>query len=220
MKNKKILMYSLIVFILAGIIVVLLKGFNIDLMLRSHESIEYVIGKEFELKDIHQIAKEVLQDKNIKIRTIEVFDDAVSINSLEITEEEKNSIVNKLNEKYGNDKDTNEVKIISNPGLRLRQILKPYIIPTLISIVLIYVVYWIRFYKYLLFDWKKIIESLIIVMLFDLSILSLVAIIRIPVTTILIPVIIFITVFSIILYFEKEKNSITKKLKSKDKEKK
>ena len=85
-------MYALIVFILAGMIVILLKGFNVDLMIRNHDSIEYVVGNEFELKDIKQIAKEQLNGKVVKVRTIEVFDDAVSINSLEITEDEKNNI--------------------------------------------------------------------------------------------------------------------------------
>ena len=69
MKNKKILMYALIVFILAGMIVILLKGFNVDLMIRNHDSIEYVIGRDFELKDIKQITKEQMNGKKVKIRT-------------------------------------------------------------------------------------------------------------------------------------------------------
>ena len=49
MKTKKILIFSLIILILAGIIIVALKGFNVDLMLRKHDSIEYTIGKDFEI---------------------------------------------------------------------------------------------------------------------------------------------------------------------------
>lgn len=213
MKNKKILIYSLVVFILAGMIVILLKGFNVNLMIRNHDSIEYVIGKEFELKDVKQIAKEQLNEKKVKIRTIEVFDDAVSINSLEITEDEKNNIVSKLNEKYGNEVDSSEIKIISNPGLRLRQIVKPYILPTIISIVLVYVTYCIRFYKYASFNWKRILESIIITIFVNLFLLSLMAIIRISFNTITIPILIFVTIFSIIGYFSKQKKNITEELR-------
>lgn len=213
MKNKKILMYSLIVFILAGVIVVLLKGVNVNLMLRKHESIEYIVGTEINLKEIKQIAKEVLKDKEVKVRTIEVFDDAVSINSTEITEEEKNNIVSKLNEKYGKDEDENNVEIISNPGLRLRQIIKPYIIPTIITIALIYFSYILRFYKNISTNLKKIIESIIVVILVNLSILSFIVIVRIPMNTIIVPIILFVSIFSIIIYFEKEKKNIAKKTK-------
>lgn len=219
MKNKKILMYCLIVFILAGVIVILLKGFNVDLMIRNHDSIEYTVGTDFEIKDIEEIAKEQLNGKEVKIRIIEVFDDAVSINSSEITEDEKNNIVNKLNDKYSNQIDTNEIKIISNPGLRLRQIAKPYILPTIISIVLIYASYCISFYKYSSFNLKIILESLLITLLIDLSLVSLIAIIRIPFTTIMMPIIIFVTVFNLILYFSKEKKNITKELKITKKQK-
>ena len=203
MKNKKILMYALIVFILAGMIVILLKGFNVDLMIRNHDSFEYVVWNDFELKDIKQIAKEQLNGKVVKVRTIEVFDDAVSINSLEITEDEKNNIVNKLNEKYGNKIETNEIQVISNPGLRLRQIIKPYIVPAVIAVVLIYFSYFIRFYKRSSFQFKMILKSVIIVALLNMTLLSFIAITRIPFNTTIAPIMIFATLFTIIYYFNK-----------------
>ena len=91
MKSKKILIYILSILILAGIVIIALKGFNIDMMLQKHDSIEYIIGKDFEKKDVENIAKEVFGDKKVVLRTIEVFDDAVSINAKSITEEEKKS---------------------------------------------------------------------------------------------------------------------------------
>ena len=211
MKNKKILIYSLIVFILAGLIVVLLKGFNVDFMLRSHDSVEYKFETEVNLEEIKQIVKEQLGKKRFNIRIVETFNDTISINSLEITEEEKNNIVSKLNEKYGNEVNLDELQIISNPGLRLRQIIKPYIVPSAIAIAIIYATYCIRFYKN--FDFKKIAKSMISVILIDLVIISIVAIFRIPVTTIFVPILLFVTLFSIIFYFEKEKINFSKESK-------
>lgn len=222
MKNKKILLYALVVFILAGVIVVLLKGFNVDLMLRAHDSIEYTIGKDFNLSDIKQIAKETFGNKKVVVRTIEVFNDSVSINALEITEEEKNNLISKLDEKYGIENVADrEIKIISNPGIRLREIVKPYIIPTVISFILIYIIYLIRFYKQVTVKWKEFIESVLLIVLLNLVILSLIAITRIPINTLTIPVMLFITILSIILYFENQSNIIEKEEKeSKKKTKK
>ena len=44
--NKKVLILGLVLLIIAGIIVVLLKGFNVDLMLEQHTEITYNLGKE------------------------------------------------------------------------------------------------------------------------------------------------------------------------------
>ncbi|MGN1299655.1 MAG: hypothetical protein ACI4UE_06720 [Candidatus Scatovivens sp.] len=214
MKNKKILLYALVVFILAGVIVVLLKGFNVDLMLRTHDSIEYTIGKDFNLSDIKQIAKEIFGNKKVVVRTIEVFNDSVSINALEITEEEKNNLISKLDEKYGIENvDDREIEIISNPGIRLREIVKPYIIPTVISFILIYIIYLIRFYKQVTVKWKEFIESVLLIVLLNLAILSLIAITRIPINTLTIPVMLFVTILSLILYFENQSNIIEKEEK-------
>ena len=70
MKTKKILIFSLIILILAGMVIVALKGFNVDLMLRKHDSIEYTIGKDFEIKDVKEISKEVFQNKKVVIKVI------------------------------------------------------------------------------------------------------------------------------------------------------
>lgn len=100
MKNKKIIILALVLLIIAGIIVVGLKGFNVDFMLKQHESIEYTISEDFELSDIENIAKDVFGDKKFEIRIIELFDDAVSINAENITTEEAENLIKKLDEKY------------------------------------------------------------------------------------------------------------------------
>ena len=78
--NKKILILGLILLIIAGIVVVLLKGFNVDLMLESHEEITYKLDTEYELKDIESICKEVFGSKKVIIKEVEFFKDAVAIN--------------------------------------------------------------------------------------------------------------------------------------------
>ena len=85
---------------------------------------------------------------------------------------------------------------------------------------LIYVSYILRFRKYIVENWKKFIESLIMVIFINLVVLSLIAIVRIPINTITIPLLVFITIFALVIYFEKEKKNIVKKIKRTKKEEK
>ncbi|MBP3596350.1 MAG: hypothetical protein J6J60_02965 [Clostridia bacterium] len=100
MKNQKIITLALGLLIIAGIIVVALKGFNVDFMLKQHDSIEYSMDSEFEISDVEKITSEVLKDKKFKVRIIELFNDAISINAETITTEEAEQITKKLDEKY------------------------------------------------------------------------------------------------------------------------
>lgn len=208
MKTKKILIFSLIILILAGMVIVALKGFNVDLMLQKHDSIEYIIGKDFEIKDIKQITKEIFLKKKVVIRTIEVFDDAVSINVSSITEEEKNNLIEKLDEKYKNGEQTEDVQIISNPPIRIRELVNPYIIPTIIAFGLIYILEEVKLYKNIKKSYLRILESIIRVIVLELSLLSLIAICRIPVSILTIPLLLVIAMIEIILYFNKEMKNI------------
>ena len=208
MKTKKILIFSLIILILAGMVIVALKGFNVDLMLQKHDSIEYIIGKDFEIKDIKQITKEVFLKKKVVIRTIEVFADAVSINVSSITEEEKNNLIEKLDEKYKNGEQTEDVQIISNPPIRIRELVNPYIIPTIIAFGLIYILEEVKLYKNIKKSYLRILESIIRVIILELSLLSLIAICRIPVSIVTIPLLLVIAMIEIILYFNKEMKNI------------
>ena len=99
--NKKIILLGLILLIVAGIIVVALKVFNVSLILQQHESVNIFICKEVNLKDIKSICNEVFGNKRVVLRNVELFDDSVNINVESITNEEKEVLVSKINEKYG-----------------------------------------------------------------------------------------------------------------------
>ena len=77
-KNNKVLILGLSLLIIAGIVVVLFKGFNVNFLLEQHEVIEFVIGKDFEMKDVESICNDVFKDKKVVVSKIEVFVDAVS----------------------------------------------------------------------------------------------------------------------------------------------
>ena len=150
----------------------------------------------------------MFQNKKVVIKVIEVFEDAVSINVANITEEEKNTLITKLDEKYKEGEQTEDVQIISNPPIRIRELVNPYIIPTIIAFGLIYILEEVKLYKNTKKSYLRIIESIIRVFVLELVLLSLIAIVRIPVSLITVPILLIAAMIEIILYFNKEMKNV------------
>lgn len=222
MKNKKIISLALVLLIIAGLVVVLLKGFNVDFMLKQHDSIEYTMNSDFEMIDVENIASEVLKDKKFEIRVIELFNDAVSIHAETITKEEAETITKKLDEKYKKieevtntenveatpevSSETVEYRIITNPKIKLSSLFRPYIVPIIISAIAIIIYAGIRFRK---LDSKKVIINLVsLITITVLAILSIVAITRFPVNTLVIPVLMLIVLLELVFFFSKYENKL------------
>lgn len=219
MKNQKIIALALGLLIIAGIIVVALKGFNVDFMLKQHDSIEYSMDSEFEMADVENICSEVFGDKQYKIRVIELFNDAISINAETITTEEAEKIFTKLDEKYSKTAEeettteetaeetaTIDYEIISNPKIKLMSLFKPYIVPIIISALAIIVYAGIRFRK---LNSKQVVLKLIgVITITVLSILSVLAIVRFPINTLVIPVLMLVVLFELVFFFSKYENKL------------
>lgn len=216
--NKKILILGLILLIIAGIVVVLLKGFNVDLMLESHEEITYKLDTEYELKDIESICKEVFGSKKVIIKEVEFFKDAVAINVSSATDEEKAKLVEKMNEKYGETKTVEDLSIDTIPNVRIRDWINPYIKPVCISIFIILAYIAIRFRK---LNTIKLLGNLILkIAVTVLAILSIVAILRVPIVPNYITILTIVAVAECCVYLSKfEKNLVEEKNKSQKKKK-
>ena len=168
-ENKKVVILGLILLIVAGVIVVALKGFNVSLMLSKHEEINFVIGKKIDIKDIKDICKEVFKDKKAIIRKVELFDDSVNISVLSITDDEKQNLVNKMNEKYETQFTVEDLKISNVSNIRIRDLIKIYIKPVCIFGLIIGVYILIRFIK---MNSLKLIGNLICILFFTEAIIA------------------------------------------------
>lgn len=198
---KKISILGICLLILAGIVVVLFRGFNVNFLLEQHEVIDFNIGKDFELSDVKNICKEVFGNKKVVLRKIELFNDSVSINVSSITNEEKENLVNKLNEKYGTEKDISDVEVKTVAKVRIRDWVKPYVKPTIVSSIIILGYIAIRFRNDNLI---KVIAKIVgTIILTTLTILSVFAIFRIPMAPICIMVLIMVALAELILYINK-----------------
>lgn len=207
--SKKILLLGLILLIVAGVVVIALKGLNVSLMFRQHDSISLYIGKEMDFDEFTNICKEVFANKKVVIRKIELFNDAVNINVESITDEEKEALVKKINEIYvgeGEEEYTVEdINVVTIPNIRLRDIITPYIRPVAISGILIIAYMIIRFRK---MKTVEIVGKLLLyLILTEVAILSFIAIVRIPVSATIINLMVAIAIVELVAYnFKLEKN--------------
>lgn len=197
MKNKKIIPILMTVFILVGIIVTCVLGLNFDLSYSAHKQIDIQIGKEFDNKEIKALVKEVVGNRRVTIQKVELYEDMVSIGIKDISEEELQSLTTKVNEKYGIENTVENIAVTSVPNVRGRDLIKPYLIPVAISflIILAYIICYVLINNHLgkkISMLKAIFGTIEVIVEFELLYLALLAITRLPVTTLTIPIAIVI----------------------------
>ena len=135
-KNKfTILIVCLI--IIAGVFVYFTKGFNFDLEYAKKDQIVLTNKTGFEISKIEEISKEVLGNKEFKVQEVETFKNAVQISAKEITEEEKGKIIEKVNNEYNLEISPENITIKNVSQTRIKDVVRPYIVPITISFVLI-----------------------------------------------------------------------------------
>ena len=199
---KKTVLIILICLILAGTIMVCLKGLNVGLPYRENINISVYVGKKIEDKDMKTITNEVFKGKSTMVQKVELFEDMISIQTEEMSEEELNEkkkiLINKLNEKYEVEIKDDDIEIVHNPKVRLSTIAKRYVLPFGITTIAIVIYQMIRFRK--LGVLKILLTTIISLGIIGLTYLSLIAITRIPINKLTIPVgmLIYVTVIIIL----------------------
>lgn len=198
---KKIVLILLICLIFAGTVIVCFKGFNVGLPYKSNINISVYVGKKIEDKDMQEVTKEVFKGKQAIVQKVELFEDMISITTEEMSAEElnekKTELINKLNEKYEKEIKDEEIEIVHNPKVKLSSLIKRYILPFGISTIAIVIYQMIRFKK--LGATKTLLTTIIVLMLIGLTYTSLIAITRIPINKLIIPIGMAIYVITIIV---------------------
>ena len=177
-KRAKILCIIIAIIIIAGAIVIGVKGFNIELIYSSRQEIVITNNTGLDLNEIKEIAESVLENKKVKVQKNQKFENSAIIISKEISEEEKENIVNKVNEKYSADISKDDVNIINVANTRIRDILKPYILPGIITFVIILLYFLIVYNK--IGIKKLLLTGIFTPIIVELLYYSIIAITRIP----------------------------------------
>lgn len=204
-KKQKIVFAIIALIIIVGAVITLTIGLNFDLRYEETKRIELYLGKDFAVSDIKEITNETIPDQSVIIQKVEVFEDSVRIIAKEITEEQKQNLVNKINEKYETEIEADSTEIVTIPHTRGRDIVKPYIIPFTIATIITLVYMAVRYKK--LGIAKTVLKTVIVSIIAQALLLSVIAITRIPIGRLTIPMVIavyLLTLIGITTKFEKE----------------
>lgn len=204
-KKTKIIITIIAIIILIGIAITCTIGLNFDLRYRDSKRMELYLEQDFNISDIKQMTDEVMPGKKVIIQKVEVYEDTVSITAEDITDEEKQSLIDKVNEKYGTTLAAESTEIETIPNTRGRDIVKPYVVPFGIATLIILVYMAIRYRK--LGVIKTLLKTIVIAIVAEMVLLSIMAITRIPIGIVTIPLVItvyLLTLVSLTTYFEKE----------------
>ena len=202
-KSKTIIIALIIIVLIAGLVVIFTKGLNFDLKYQEAKKIEIYVGKEINVSEIKNITNEIFGEQKVLIQMVEIYDTSVAITSIDITEEQKESLITKINEKYGTEIKSEDTQITKIPHTKGKDIVKPYIAPFIIATVIIFAYMMIRYYK--LGSVKVLLKTILILVLAQVMLFSIIAITRIPVGTLTIPMVIivyFLTLIGIVSRLE------------------
>lgn len=208
MKNK--LLYSiLIIVIIVGAIVYKVKGFNKELNYLGRQQFEISAASTFDESKVKELAKSVITDKKVKVKKVERFNNALEIISNNISEEEKDNIINKINEEYNETISNEDVSIISITETRVYDIFKPYILPAITTFAII-LLYFILLYNKIGIK-KVLVRGISFPILLEIVYYAVIAITRIPlgrVTNCLAVGIYILTIGILSICFQNEKEKI------------
>lgn len=204
LNNKNKIMYGIaFLIIIIGVIVIFTKGFTKSLEYGNSQKIEIYIGKEFNTNDIKSMTDEVFEGKQVSIKKVELFKDMVSISAKEISQEQKDAMIEKIKEKYSLQDVATEIVTVS--GIKLSDIVKRYAFPTAISFAIILVYAIVVLFK---LNILKVIGKLILnTCIAETVYFSILAITRLPICRITMPIaliIYVITIFIMMCKFQKE----------------
>ena len=178
-KNKIIIASSVIaLIILAGIVAVGAWGFNKELKYAQGQRIDILVEQKVDEEKVKNLVDGVLGMHNI-VQTVEIYEEMLTIRAKDISEEQRNTIVSKIKESYEFEQTAEDTDIITVPATRLRDMYKPYIVPFIISGILVVAYMAIRYYKKGIL--KVITKAVFIPVIVELLLLSWMAIVRIQI---------------------------------------
>lgn len=179
-RNIKIIVIAIeALVILAGIVIINIMGFNKELKFSQSERIDIYVENEVDKAKVKSIVNEVLGNQNNMVQTVEIYQDMVTIRAKEITDDQKNDIVNKLKENYEFEQTAEDTTIKTVPATKIVDMYKKYIVPFVVSGVLVLIYMAIRYYKKGI--WKVLARTICMPVLAELFLLAVIAITRIPV---------------------------------------
>lgn len=210
MEKKKIGYIVLACIIIIGIIVIAFTGLNVSLKYSPSKQVSVYIGKEFESNDIKKIVKEVIGTNNVIVQKVELYEEIVAITVNDITDEQISELNSKINEKYSLENTVeDDIVITENANVRIRDMVKPLVWPVALSLIIILIYAGIRFRK---IDILEVLGKILGMNVLGVALfISVLAITRISVNALTIPMCLAIyVVVTLAVFNELEQKSQTR----------
>lgn len=208
-KNPKMIYLIAVMIILVGMIVTGIWKTNFSLDYTEHTRIDVYLGKDYNLEDMKQITKEVFPKEEIHYQEIETFHDALSIHVSTLTDEQLATFKEKIKETYELEETDHSIVTTTVPHYRIRDIVKPYMIPMIMVTIIILVYVGIR---YLNLGMYKVIGVLLLRLFVSEAVLaSIIQIARIPVGVSIMPIAILVYIVVTTLTMVGYEKQISKK---------
>lgn len=209
---KKQYLYIIIaIVVIIGAVICGVKGFNIELQYSNRQEMILSSSTELDISKIEEISKSILENKEVKVQKVERFGNAVEIVSNEISNEEKENIIKKINEECNADISNDDIKIVDIPNTRIRDILKPYILPGIVTFAAVLLYFIIMYHKIGLN--KVLLKGILLPIIVEMLYYSIIAITRVPFGRIVNSIAIglyIISVGALAIYFQNEKEKLPK----------
>lgn len=185
-----------------------------DVIYSNHREIKVYVGKDYNIDEVKQIVNEVIPEEKVVINKVEKFNDSFIIKVNKISDEQLESLKQKISEKYEISEENRDNMITDSyiGSFRIRDLIRPYVQPIIISTVVILVYMGVRYKK--LGIAKVIIQEIIVLVMAMALLLSVIAITRCPVNRAFIPAGLTVYVLTIIitnLQFTKQLENLNSK---------
>lgn len=217
-KSKLIAIIITALVLIAGLVITLTVGFNVELENREHKQLQLYINKVFDEKDIKKITDEVLAGQEVIIQKVELYDDTVLISSDDITDEQKTNLVTKINEKYETELSADEQTVETVPKVRIRDILKQYVTSFIVTTVIILIYFAIKYKR--LKSIKIILKTLFTLIVAEGLLFAVMAITRIPIGKLTASLVIIVYLLTVTILTNKYENKVQEIKSEEEKDKK
>ncbi len=188
MKNK--ILYGIIAIILiAGIVTFFIHGFNIGNVYGSYTKIGLYIETGVNKDEVTQIVNETFENSEALIQDVEYFGEMVLITMPQVTSEQIDNFLAKINEKYSLEYKAEDLDIFNMPALTFYEVAEPYIWPVALSVVLGIAFMAIRYSS--LGVIKVIGKSILSIIVLQAVIVSLYLIFNLPIDLSIVPTTLF-----------------------------
>ncbi|MDR0978834.1 MAG: hypothetical protein LBL91_02700 [Lachnospiraceae bacterium] len=123
-KLQKILSLIIVVVIVAGLVVIFTKGFNLGLTYGDSKRI--VIAENTDMNGIKEIANEIFGKNKFIIQEVGEFPESIGVTVKEANDEQLNLLATKINEKYGKEITKDNFVITEVAKTKIGDIINPY----------------------------------------------------------------------------------------------